>query len=112
MNVIFIGKDTHKNPLFFRVYGVFETDNEIDNLNRGNKTTNIYKQNPVCNGYYIMSEINDVLKSGYYESPPGYDHVDCFVNEVIKLENKMAFYFKNTQEDFIMTDEKHYRSNL
>ena len=28
----------------------------------GNKTTNIYKQNPVCNGYYIVSELNDVLK--------------------------------------------------
>ena len=30
------------------------------------------KKNPVCNGYYIISESNDVLKSGYYESPLGY----------------------------------------
>ena len=28
----------------------------------GNKTTNIYKQNAVCNGYYIVSELNDVLQ--------------------------------------------------
>ena len=35
--------------------------------------------------------MNDVLKSGYYESPLGYDNVDWFDNEVIKLENKMAF---------------------
>ena len=30
------------------------------------------------------------MKSGYYESPLGYDNVDCFVDEVIRLENKMA----------------------
>ena len=34
----------------------------------GNKTTNIYKQNAVCNGYYIVSELNDILQSGYYHS--------------------------------------------
>ena len=30
--------------------------------------------------------------------------MDWFVNEVIKLEIKMAFYFKNTKKD-IMTDK-------
>ena len=65
----------------------------------GNKTTNIYKQNPVCNGYYIVSGLNNVLKSGYYHSPLGYENVDWFVNEMIKLENKMNFYFKNTKKD-------------
>ena len=49
--------------------------------------------------------MNDVLKSGYYESPLGYDNVEWFVKEVIKLENKMAFYFKNTRKDIIMTKE-------
>ena len=49
--------------------------------------------------------MEDVLKSGYYESPLGYDNVDWFVNEVIKLENKMNFYFKNTKKDIIMTEE-------
>ena len=79
----------------------------------GNKTTNIYKQNPVCNGYYIVSELNDILQSGYYNSPLDYNNVDWFVNEVIKLENKMNFYFKNTKKDIIMTqeDEEHYKNN-
>ena len=49
--------------------------------------------------------MEDVLESGYYESPLGYDNVDWFVKEIIKLENKMAFYFKNTKQDIIMTKE-------
>ena len=49
--------------------------------------------------------MEDVLESGYYESPLGYDNVYWFVKEVIKLENKMAFYFKNTKKDIIMTKE-------
>ena len=57
--------------------------------------------------------MDDVLKSGYYESPLGYDNVDWFVDEVIKLENRMAFYFKNTNKDFILSenDEEHYIHN-
>ena len=79
----------------------------------GDKTTNIYKQNPVLNGYYIIPELNDVLESGYYESPLGYDIVDWFVEEVINLENKMAFHFKETKKDIIMKqeDEKDFRNN-
>ena len=57
------------------------------------------------NGYHIISELEDVLKSEYYKSPLGYDNVDWFVDEVIKLENKMAFYFKNTKKDINMKDE-------
>ena len=102
---MFWKKHFHKNPLYFRIYAVFAADNEIDNLCVGNKTTNIYKQNPVLNGYHIVSELEDVLKSDYYKSPLGYDNVDWFVDEVIKLENKMAFYFKNTKKDIIMTQE-------
>ena len=57
--------------------------------------------------------MEDVLASDYYESLLGYDNVDWFVNEVIKLENKMAFYFKNTKKDIIMTeeDEEDYKNN-
>ena len=98
-------KHFHKNPLYFRIIADFEADNEKDNTKIGNKTTNIYKQKPVLNGYYIISELNDVLESGYYESPLGYDNVDWFVQEIIKLENKMAFYFKETKQDIIMTQE-------
>ena len=106
-------KHFHKNPLYFRIYADFEADNEKDDSCIGNKTTNIYKQNPVLNGYHIVSELENVLKSGYHKSPLGYDNVDWFVDEVIKLENKMAFYFKNTKKDIIMTDddEEEYRNN-
>ena len=57
--------------------------------------------------------MDDVLKSGYYKSPLGYDNVDWFVDEVIKRENKMSFYFKNTKKDIVMTqeDEEEYRNN-
>ena len=106
MNLIFIGKQfSHKNPFYFRIIADFEADNEKDNSKIGNKTTNIYKQNPVLNGYYIISELEDVLESGYYESPLGYNNVGWFVKEVIKLENKMTFYFKETKKDIIMKQE-------
>ena len=110
---LFWKKHFHKNPIYFRIIADFEADNEKDYSKIGNKTTNIYKQNPVLNGYYIISELQDVLKSDCYESPLGYDNVDWFVKQVIKLENKMAFYFKNTKKDIIMTqeDEEDYRNN-
>ena len=95
----------HKNPLYFRIYADLETDNEIDISSIGNKTTNMFKQNPVLNGYEIGSDLDDVLKSGYYRSPLGYNNKDWFVNEIIKLENKMVFSFKNTRKDIIMTEE-------
>ena len=64
------------------------------------------------NGYHITSELEDVLKSSYYKSPLGYNNVDCFADQVMKLENKMAFFFKNTKKDIIMTeeDEEDYRN--
>ena len=106
-------KHFHKNPLYFRIYADFEADNENDNSVVGNKTTNIYRQNPVLNGYHIVSELEDVLKSEYYKSPLGYDNVNWFVDEVIKLENKLAFYFKNTKKHINMLeeDEEDYKNN-
>ena len=75
-------KRFHENPLYFRIYADFEADNEKHNSVIGNKTTNIYKQNPVLNGYHILSELEDVLKSDFYKSPLGYNNVDWFVDEV------------------------------
>ena len=49
--------------------------------------------------------MEDVLKSGYHKSPLGYDIVDWFVDEIIKLENKMNFYLKNTKKYIIMTEK-------
>ena len=54
--------------------------------------------------------MNDILNSGYYKSPLGYDNVDWFVNEVVKLENKMAFYFKNIKK-YLYDKDEDYRSN-
>ena len=73
----------------------------------------MYKQNPIPKGYLIESELENVPKNGFYESLLGYDNVDWFLKEVIKLENKMAFYFKNAKEDIIMTEENEedYRNN-
>ena len=91
-------KHFHKNPLYFRIIADFEADNEIDGSNVGNKTTNIYKQIPVLNGYYIISELEDVLESGYYESPLGYNSVDWFVKEVIKSEKKWLSILKTLKK--------------
>ena len=57
--------------------------------------------------------MEDVLQSSYNKSPLGYNKVDCFVDEVIKSENEMPFYFKNTKEDIIMTeeDEEDFKNN-
>ena len=94
MNPIFIGKKHfHKIPIYFRIYADFEADNEIDNSNVGNKTTNIYKQNPVLIGYYIISDLQDVLEGGYYESPLGYDNVDWFVKDINKIRKYNGFLF-------------------
>ena len=96
----------YKNPFNFRVYANFEADNEKEDSKAVcNKTTNIYKQIPVCNGYEIGSELENVLKSGCYKSPLGYKNVDWFVDENIKLEKKDDFYFRNTSKDIIMTQE-------
>ena len=62
----------------------------------------------MLNGYHIESELEDVLKSEYSDSPLGYNNVDWFLDEVIKLENRMVFYFKITNKDIIMTKEDEY----
>ena len=61
----------------------------------------------------MVSELNDVLKSGYYKSPLAYSDVDWFADEVINLEKKMAFFFRNTNKHIILSekDEEHYRKN-
>ena len=72
MNLSCFGKKHfHKNPLYVSINADFEADIEIDNTYIGNKTINIYKQNPVLNGYRIVSEMEVVFKSGYYKSPLG-----------------------------------------
>ena len=68
---IYWKKHFHKNPLYFTIYADFKADNEIDNSRIGNETTNIYEQNPILNGYRLISELEDVSKSEYHKSPLG-----------------------------------------
>ena len=75
---LFWEKHFQKNTLPFRIYAHFEADNEINNSSIGKKTTNIYKQNPVLNGYLIISEFDDILNSGFYEFPLDFKNVDWF----------------------------------
>ena len=102
----------HKNPLYFRIYAGFEADNEIDNSNLGDKINIMYKQNPILNSYHIESELDDILKKGFYKSPLGFDIINWFVDEVLKLETKIASYFKSTKKDITITeeDEEEYRN--
>ena len=58
----------------------------------GDKTTIFHEQNTVCNGYYILSERNDNLQSGYCEAFLVYNNVDSFVDEFTKPE-KNGFPF-------------------
>ena len=52
--------------MYFKNIADFEADNEItDSKVVGNKATNNYKQNTVLNGYYFISELDDVLENGY-----------------------------------------------
>ena len=106
-------KHFHKTPLYFKIYANLEVDNEKDDSSVGNEPTNIYRQNPVLKGYQIESELQDVFKSEHYKSPLGFKNLDWFVDEIIKLENKIAFYFKNTKKDIIMPEENEedYRNN-
>ena len=55
--------------------------------------------------FFIISELEDVLKSGHYESSLGCENFDCFVDEVLKLEKKMNFFLKNAEKDIIMTEK-------
>ena len=82
------------------MYADFEGGNEVNNSSKGDKTTTYYKQNPVCNGFHIVSELDDVLKSFFYKSHLGYDNVEWLVDEVIKIENKMTFFWKTPTKIF------------
>ena len=42
----------HENLLYFKIIADSEADKEFNNSSVGNKITNIYKQNPLCNGYF------------------------------------------------------------
>ena len=49
-------KHFRKNLCSFKVYADFEAVKKRDKSSIGSKTTNVYKQNPILNGYHIKSE--------------------------------------------------------
>ena len=97
LNHIFNGKNIFIKTHYFSEYMQIS---KLIMKKIGNKTINIYRQNPVLNGYHIESELEDVLQSSYYKSPLGYINVDWLVDEVIHLENKMNFYFKKNKKRY------------
>ena len=68
-------------------------------------TTYNNKQNHMMKGYITVSDLDDVLQRCCYESPVGYDNVDWFVIESMKLETKVTFYFNNINKDIIIREE-------
>ena len=65
------------------------------NEDKGKRTTVIYKQIPCAVGYYIESDIPEVIESTYCKHF-GEDCVDLFVKKMKKIENKLHFFFKYT----------------
>ena len=45
------------------------------------------------------------MKGGYYKTPLGYKIADWFVDEIIKQETRMKFWFENSENGIIMTKE-------
>ena len=42
----------------------------------------------------MISDLDDLIKHGYYESPLGEDKVDWFVNQVKKIRKKWPYILK------------------
>ena len=89
----------------FRIDADFEADIGMDSFWIENKTNSTYRQISVCHDYYIFTEPNNLLQSGYCNSPLSYDIVDWFVDEVKKLWIKMNFFLINTKKDIVKADE-------
>ena len=54
-----------KVPSYFKINADFKCINEKDNSTIGEKSTNIFKQNPVCSEYYIVSDLPEVLRNEF-----------------------------------------------
>jgi hypothetical protein len=100
----------YKIKVPFRIYADFECLNVKDGKAVGKKTNNVYKQIPSAVGYYIISDNENILVSGYYRNF-GKDCVDWFVTRMKRLDIKMKNYFKNTNIPLGMTecDENHFK---
>ena len=72
----------------------------------------VCKENPDCNGYYNVNDLDDVPKLGYYKSPFRRNNVGWFVDEMTKLENQMSFYFKNTDKEIVLSADVEIRFRM
>ena len=59
MNLIYIGRTCFIRIHYILGYADIEADQEINNSSIGNKTTNIFYLNPVCNCCYIVIRVNN-----------------------------------------------------
>ncbi len=81
----------YKINLPFRIYADIESMQvPVEENLEGSppeKTTNIYKQVPINIGYYILSDLPDVLEPGYH-SYFGEDCASWFVEKIKEIEKK------------------------
>ena len=94
-------------PVYFRVYVDFECSNNrvvspSDQKEKSKKIHIIGHQKLLIPGYYTQSELLKVLQRGYHEQF-GEDSASWFVDEMIKTENNMNFYFDKTNIPLDMT---------
>ena len=69
------------------------------------KSTDTSWKNPLLNRKINFSELNDVLQSGFFKCPLGENYVDWYVTEIVKLENRMVIFCKNTKKGNIMSED-------
>ena len=85
-----------KMPLYTMIIADFEARNEpiINQDNIINKTIDICKQIPCCNGFYVINKLTDLPRDcGYYKSPFGSNNVEWFLNRVNYIEFQMSEFF-------------------
>ena len=90
-------KNYQKMPLYTMIIADFEARNEpiINQDNTINKTIDICKQIPCCNGFYVINKLTDLpIDCGYYKSAFGSNNVEWFLNRVNYIEFQMSEFFK------------------
>ena len=99
-----------KMPIHSLIIADFEARKEpIYNENKQHcNTTDITKQIPCCNGFYIINTITNLpIYSGYYKSSFGKNNVEWFSNKINNKEIQMREFFKqNLQPKITIKSEK------
>ena len=111
-DTLYFTKSYFKTNIPVRIYCDFECMNQPVYEAKGESTVVIYKQVPIAVGFYIQSDIPNVIQNGY-NYYFGLDCVNWFVEVMKKIENHLNFYFKQTNLPLNMTDkdEYHFQQN-